>query len=120
MYPGPGALGPGQVFGQPDDAFISPDGRSIVATQEMDDTISVIDIATGRITRWYGHPGVPGSGPGYFFHPDDVWLPKIPYRQVIRVLPTCSKASRSSMIASRVPALRIPSRRPDTRMAAAV
>jgi DNA-binding beta-propeller fold protein YncE len=74
MFPGPGALGPGQVFGRPDDAFISPDGRSIVATQEMDETISVIDIATGRITRRYGHPGVPGSGPGYFFHPDDAML----------------------------------------------
>jgi hypothetical protein len=74
MFPGPGALGSGQVFGHPDDAFISPDGRSIVATQEMDDTISVIDIGTGRITRRYGHPGVPGSGPGYFFHPDDAML----------------------------------------------
>jgi hypothetical protein len=26
----------------------------------MNDTISVIDIATGRITRRYGHPGVAG------------------------------------------------------------
>ena len=49
-----------------------------------------------------------------------LWLPKTPYRQVIRVLPTCSKASRSSMIASRVPALRVSSHRPDTRVAAAV
>ena len=49
-----------------------------------------------------------------------LWLPKTPYRQVIRVLPTCSKASRWSMIATRVPALRVPSRRPDTRVAAAV
>ena len=52
--------------------------------------------------------------------PPSVWLPKIPYRQVIRVLPTCSKASGSSMIASRVLALRVPSRRSDTHMAAAV
>ena len=74
LFPGPGTLGPGQVFGHPDDAFISPDGRSIVATQEIDETISVIDIATGRITRRYGHPGVPGSGPGYFYHPDDAML----------------------------------------------
>jgi PQQ-like domain len=81
MFPGPGALGPGQVFGHPDDAFISPDGRSIIATQEMDETISVIDIATGRITRRYGHPGVPGSGPGYFYHPDDAML--LPDGQVI-------------------------------------
>src|SRR6516225_1745801 len=81
LFPGPGALGPGQVFGHPDDAFISPDGRSIVATQEMDETISVIDIATGRITRRYGHPGVPGSGPGYFYHPDDAML--LPGGQVL-------------------------------------
>jgi hypothetical protein len=73
-FPGPGALGRGQRFGPPDDAFVSPDGRSIVATQEEDQTISVIDIATGRITRRYGHPGVPGSGPGYYYHPDDAML----------------------------------------------
>ena len=74
MFPSPGAVGRGQTFGPPDDAFVSPDGRSIVATQEMNETISVIDIATGRITRQYGHPGVPGSGPGYYYHPDDAML----------------------------------------------
>jgi hypothetical protein len=74
LFPGPGALGRGQTFGPPDDAFVSPDGRSIVATQEMNQTISVIDIATGRLVRQYGHPGVPGSGPGYFYHPDDAML----------------------------------------------
>jgi hypothetical protein len=73
-FPGPGALGRGQRSGPPDDAFVSPDGRSIVATQEEDQTISVIDIATGRITRRYGHPGVPGSGPGYYYHLDDAML----------------------------------------------
>jgi hypothetical protein len=73
-FPGIGALRRGQVFGPPDDAFVSPDGRSIVATQEVDDTISVIDIATGRISRRYGHPGVAGSGSGYYYHPDDAML----------------------------------------------
>ena len=73
-FPGPGALGRGQAFGPPDDAFVSPDGRSIVATQEEVQTISVIDIATGHVTRRYGHPGVPGSGPGYYYHPDDAML----------------------------------------------
>ena len=43
-----------------------------------------------------------------------MWLPNTPYGQVIRLRPACSKASRSSMIASHVPALRVPSRRPDT------
>jgi hypothetical protein len=74
VFPSPGAPGPGRVFGPPDDAFVSPDGQSIVATQEEDQTISVIDIATGRITRRYGHPGVPGSAPGYYYHPDDAML----------------------------------------------
>lgn len=74
LFPSPSVLGRGQVFGPPDDAFVSADGRSIVATQEMNQTISVIDIATGRITRRYGHPGVPGSGPGYYYHPDDAML----------------------------------------------
>ena len=74
VFPSPGALRPGRVFGPPDDAFVSPDGRSIVATQEEDQTISVIDIATGRITRRYGHPGMPGSAPGYYYHPDDAML----------------------------------------------
>lgn len=44
-----------------------------------------------------------------------LWLPRIPYGQIIGVLPTCGGVCRSSMIASRVPALRVPSRRPDTR-----
>jgi hypothetical protein len=74
QFPSHGSLARGQAFGQPDDAFISPDGRSIVATQEIDDAISVIDIATGRITRQYGHLGVDGSAPGYFSHPDDAML----------------------------------------------
>ena len=74
QFPGPGALGRGQRFGPPDDTFVSPDGRSIVATQEENQTISVIDIATDRITRRYGHAGVPGSGPGYYYHPDDAML----------------------------------------------
>ena len=80
-FPGPGALGRGRVFGPPDDAFVSPDGRSIVATQEENQTISVIDIAAGRVTRRYGHPGVPGSGPGYYYHPDDAML--LPGGQVL-------------------------------------
>jgi len=80
QFPGPGALGPGQRFGPPDDAFVSPDGRSIVATQEENQTISVIDIATGRITRRYGHPGCPGPGPA---------------TTIIPTTPCCCPAARS-------------------------
>ena len=60
-WPQPGDLAPGQTFLTPDDAFFSPDGRYIIATQEDDFVISVIDIATGKIVWRYGHPGVPGS-----------------------------------------------------------
>jgi len=34
VFPKPGDLAPGQTFWVPDDAFFSPDGRYIVATQE--------------------------------------------------------------------------------------
>src|SRR5207247_11128656 len=68
------ALGGGKACGRPDDAFASAEGGAMAATQEMTQTIPVIDIATGRITRRYGHPGVPGSGPGYYYHPDDAML----------------------------------------------
>jgi hypothetical protein len=74
QFPRPGDLPRGQAIGPPDDAFISSDGREIVATQELYDTVSLINIAARRITRGYGHPGVPGSAPGFFSHPDDAML----------------------------------------------
>ena len=39
-FPRPGDLAQGQTFLVPDDAFFSPDGRYIVATQEDDQVIS--------------------------------------------------------------------------------
>jgi DNA-binding beta-propeller fold protein YncE len=73
-FPAPGDLLPGQTFRLPDDAFFSPDGHEVIATQEDDFVISVIDIATRRIVYRYGHPGVPGSEPGYLNNPDDALL----------------------------------------------
>jgi outer membrane protein assembly factor BamB len=73
-WPQPGDLAAGQTFLIPDDAFFSPDGRYIIATQEDDFVISVIDIATGKIVWRYGHPGVAGSGPGYLWNPDDAMI----------------------------------------------
>jgi outer membrane protein assembly factor BamB len=72
----PGLVGASgrRAFGPPDDAFVSRDGRTIIATQEMYDTVALIDIATGRVVRSYGHPGTPGSAAGYFSHPDDAML----------------------------------------------
>jgi hypothetical protein len=73
-FPEQGNLAPGQTFLLPDDAFFSPDGRQIVATQEDDFAISVIDVSRRRIVYRYGHPGVPGSEPGYVHNPDDAML----------------------------------------------
>ena len=58
----------------PDDAFFSPDGRYIIATQEDDQVISVISVADSRITYRFGVPGTPGSGPDHLFNPDDAML----------------------------------------------
>ena len=73
-FPESGDLAPGQSFNLPDDAFFSPDGSEIVATQEDDFVISVVDVAHLRIVYRYGHPGVPGSEPGYLHNPDDAML----------------------------------------------
>ncbi len=73
-FPEAGDLAAGQSFELPDDAFYSPDGRQIVATQEDDFVISVVDVAHRRIVYRYGHPGEPGSEPGYLYNPDDAML----------------------------------------------
>lgn len=74
VWPEPGDLAPGQTFLIPDDAFFSPDGRYIIATQEDNFVITVIDPVTRKIVWRYGHPGVPGSGPGYLWNPDDAMI----------------------------------------------
>jgi DNA-binding beta-propeller fold protein YncE len=73
-FPAPGDLAPGQSFRVPDDAFFSPDGQQVIATQEDDDVISVIDPARSRIVYRYGHPGEAGSEAGYVHNPDDALL----------------------------------------------
>lgn len=67
-----GAVPAGQSFAA-DDAFISPDGLSIVANDETHEVIDRIDIATGRITWQYGHYNQAGSGAGYLHTPDDAY-----------------------------------------------
>jgi outer membrane protein assembly factor BamB len=71
QFPRPGDLAPGQSFKVPDDAFFTPDGKYILATQEDDFVISLIDVATHRIVWRYGTPGVSGSGPNHLWNPDD-------------------------------------------------
>lgn len=73
-FPASGSLPGGGLFGPPDDAFVSPNGRDIVATQEEYDTVSVVSIADGRVVASYGHPDTPGSAADYFSHPDDAML----------------------------------------------
>jgi len=74
QFPRPGDLAIGQTFLIPDDAFFSADGKYIVATQEDNFAIRVIEVATHRIIGSYGKPGVPGSGPGYLWNPDDAMM----------------------------------------------
>lgn len=73
-FPHRGCLAPGQRFLEPDDAFFSPNGKEIIATQEDDFVISVIDVKTCHMVYRYGTPGVPGSGPNHVDNPDDAML----------------------------------------------
>jgi hypothetical protein len=58
----------------PDDAFFSPDGRQIIATEEDVSAVTVIDVGSGRVVYRYGRIGAPGSGPNQLSHPDDAML----------------------------------------------
>ncbi len=60
-----------QSFRVPDDVFFTADGKYVIATQEDEFAISKVDVRTRRIVYRYGHPGVPGAGPGYVYNPDD-------------------------------------------------
>ncbi|HCU91286.1 MAG TPA: hypothetical protein DHU96_00380 [Actinobacteria bacterium] len=73
-FPRHGDLAPGQTFLLPDDAFFSPNGRYIIATEEEDSVISVIDIARHKIVYRYGTPGVPGNWANHLANPDDAML----------------------------------------------
>ncbi len=71
QFPRPGDLPSGQTFKVPDDAFFTPNGKDIVATQEDDFVISLVNIATHKILWQYGTPGVHGSGNNQLWNPDD-------------------------------------------------
>jgi DNA-binding beta-propeller fold protein YncE len=58
----------------PDDAFFSPDGRRIIATEEDVGVVTVIDPVTRRIVYRYGQVGVPGSGANRLSNPDDAMV----------------------------------------------
>lgn len=71
-FPVAGSLAPGQSFSA-DDAFLAPDGRTIMASEEMHQVLVRIDIATKRITWEYGHYGQARSALGYLDTPDDAY-----------------------------------------------
>jgi hypothetical protein len=70
-FPRSGDLPAGQTFLIPDDAFFTPNGQQIIATEEDDFVISIVDVATHRIVYRYGTPGHAGSGPNELWNPDD-------------------------------------------------
>ena len=73
-FPRPGDLARGQHFMLPDDAFFSPNGRDIIATEEEYSVVSVINIAQHKIIYRYGHPGAPGSAANFVSNPDDAMM----------------------------------------------
>jgi len=58
---------------QPDDAFFTPGGKTVITNEEFDDTITEVSLATGKPVWSYGHAGVAGSSPGYLRAPDDAY-----------------------------------------------
>jgi outer membrane protein assembly factor BamB len=71
-FPVRGSLPRGESFAA-DDAFISPDGRTIVANDDTHQVIDRIDIATGRVVWQYGHYDTPSGRTGYLNGPDDAY-----------------------------------------------
>ena len=74
-FPTARAHGSGAQLSQPDDAFVSADGKYITINQEFAETVGLITLTRHPRLVWrYGHPGVQGSAPGYLAHPDDAYL----------------------------------------------
>ncbi len=71
-FPAANSLPAGQHFSA-DDAFIAPDGLTIVANDEAHQVIDRIDIVSRKVIWQYGHYGRAGSAPGYLHTPDDAY-----------------------------------------------
>lgn len=75
VFPHSGQLRAGQHFAGPDDAFLTPSGRSIITNEEFSDTVARVSLGRHPRVAWeYGHAGSPGSAPGYLAHPDDAYV----------------------------------------------
>jgi hypothetical protein len=76
QFPRPSDLRRGQTLQSPDDAFFSENGKQIVVTQEDEQLVSIVDIASRKIVYRYGTRGKPGSGRNHLWNPDDaMFLP---------------------------------------------
>jgi outer membrane protein assembly factor BamB len=73
-YPSPTKPAPPGGFYFPDDAFSIRHGTAIISNQEDNETIVEIAYPSGRVLFQYGHPRIPGAGPGYLDSPDDTYL----------------------------------------------
>ena len=74
IFPAKGDLRPGQTFRTPDDVFLSPDGKSIIATESEHQVVSIINIATKKITFEYGVAGKGSRLKGHLNNPDDAMM----------------------------------------------
>ena len=72
QFPAKGSLPPGVHFAA-DDAFVAPDGKTIVANDEYNQVIYRIDIRTRKVVWQYGHYGVASGAIGYLHNPDDAY-----------------------------------------------
>ena len=76
QYPSATMPPPPGGFYFPDDAFFIKAGTGIISNQEDNHTIVEIGYPSGKLLWQYGHPGQPGSAPGYLDQPDDAYLLK--------------------------------------------
>lgn len=74
QFPRPGELAPGVTFLSPDDAFFTPSGKQVLATEEDDQVVSLLSLANPRLLWRYGTPGQPGSAPNQLSNPDDAMM----------------------------------------------
>ncbi len=82
QYPKPGHP---SALRDDDDVFFGPHFDEIITNQENNNVISIINFKSDKVVWNYGHPGVPGSRPGYLNTPDDAFLYSKPGGDVITV-----------------------------------
>ena len=56
-----------------DDTFFTPSGTQIISNEEENHDIIRVSYPAGHLLWRYGHPGQPGSAPGYMNTPDDAY-----------------------------------------------